>query len=241
MSATPLTPEDRSALAAEYVLGLATGDDLKQARDLFAKDAEFQQEVGDWAAKLAPLIDEFAPVEAPAGLLQRVERNIGFLDSSADSAILHRSRNRWRAMSLAASAIAASLAIVLVTRPPDVRYLDRPAAADPMFAMLGDEKAPMKLVAAWNPTEKRLTVTPASEPAADPTHSYELWIIPPNGKPRSLGTLPTEGAMRGPVAPSIVAMFGEGATIAISVEPSGGSPTGQPTGPVIAAGKLQRT
>jgi anti-sigma-K factor RskA len=35
--------------------------------------------------------------------------------------------------------------------------------------------------------------------------------------------------------------FAEGATLAISVEPAGGSPTGQPTGAVIAAGKLERT
>lgn len=153
---------------------------------------------------------------------------------------LRRSLNRWRALSAAASAIAASLAIVLATRPPDVQYLERPAA-DPMFAMLGDDNAPMKLLAAWNPAEKRLTVTPASGSAPDPSHSHELWIIPADGKPRSLGTLPTAGPMRSPVAPSIVALFGEGATIAISVEPSGGSPTGQPTGPVVAAGKLQRT
>jgi anti-sigma-K factor RskA len=30
----------------------------------------------------------------------------------------------------------------------------------------------------------------------------------------------------------------QGATIAISVEPRGGSPTGAPTGPVIASGSL---
>jgi anti-sigma-K factor RskA len=32
-----------------------------------------------------------------------------------------------------------------------------------------------------------------------------------------------------------------GATLAVSVEPVGGSPTGQPTGPVILTGKLTAT
>ena len=31
-----------------------------------------------------------------------------------------------------------------------------------------------------------------------------------------------------------------GSTLAISIEPRGGSPTGQPTGPVVAAGTLER-
>jgi anti-sigma-K factor RskA len=39
----------------------------------------------------------------------------------------------------------------------------------------------------------------------------------------------------------MAAQLAEGATLALSVEPTGGSPTGLPTGAVIAAGKLQRT
>ena len=33
--------------------------------------------------------------------------------------------------------------------------------------------------------------------------------------------------------------LGEGVTLAVSLEPSGGSPTGAPTGPVLLAGALQ--
>ncbi len=39
------------------------------------------------------------------------------------------------------------------------------------------------------------------------------------------------------VKPDILAGFGPGTTLAISLEPKGGSPTGAPTGPVVAAGK----
>jgi anti-sigma-K factor RskA len=35
----------------------------------------------------------------------------------------------------------------------------------------------------------------------------------------------------------VLAGFGPGTTLAISLEPQGGSPTGLPTGPVVAAGK----
>jgi anti-sigma-K factor RskA len=39
------------------------------------------------------------------------------------------------------------------------------------------------------------------------------------------------------VSPDILAGFGPGTTLAISLEPKGGSKTGAPTGPVVAAGK----
>jgi anti-sigma-K factor RskA len=42
------------------------------------------------------------------------------------------------------------------------------------------------------------------------------------------------------VEPQLSRELREGATLAVSVEPVGGSPTGLPTGPVIASGKLER-
>jgi anti-sigma-K factor RskA len=44
--------------------------------------------------------------------------------------------------------------------------------------------------------------------------------------------LAPQGADRGRIAP--------GATLAISIEPLGGSPTGLPTGPVVATGVVAR-
>jgi anti-sigma-K factor RskA len=37
-----------------------------------------------------------------------------------------------------------------------------------------------------------------------------------------------------------MSLLGEGAALAISLEPKGGSPTGAPTGPVVALGALKR-
>jgi anti-sigma-K factor RskA len=38
------------------------------------------------------------------------------------------------------------------------------------------------------------------------------------------------------LSPEITARFGEGTVLAISVEPRGGSPSGAPTGPIVAKG-----
>jgi anti-sigma-K factor RskA len=42
-----------------------------------------------------------------------------------------------------------------------------------------------------------------------------------------------------PVTPSLQQQLEQGAVLAVSVEPPGGSPTGQPTGPVVATGDLK--
>ena len=69
---------------------------------------------------------------------------------------------------------------------------------------------------------------------------HELWLIPADGKPRSMGIVVPGAPNRMAVpAPMHDGMKVE-ATLALSVEPAGGSPSGSPTGPVIAAGKLTR-
>jgi anti-sigma-K factor RskA len=42
------------------------------------------------------------------------------------------------------------------------------------------------------------------------------------------------------LADALAELLQQGATIAISVEPPGGSPTGKPTGPVVASGSLEQ-
>jgi anti-sigma-K factor RskA len=59
--------------------------------------------------------------------------------------------------------------------------------------------------------------------------------VPPQGAPRSLGLVSGEQAttvQRG-------LLLRDTAAFAVSLEPSGGSPTGAPTGPILSIGKLQ--
>ena len=66
----------------------------------------------------------------------------------------------------------------------------------------------------------------------------ELWLIPSDGVPRSLGLLDPSADQVIVIPEALLPEARRGATLAISLEPEGGSPTGQPTGPVIAAGTL---
>jgi anti-sigma-K factor RskA len=79
---------------------------------------------------------------------------------------------------------------------------------------------------------RRLTGPPQKE------KSYELWAIGGGrDKPQSLGVVETVlnipvSQLRAPLASL------EKTSLAISLEPRGGSPTGQPTGAILFTGKL---
>jgi anti-sigma-K factor RskA len=76
--------------------------------------------------------------------------------------------------------------------------------------------------------------------AVQPGRVLELWSVPPQGAPRSLGLISADGATvlpRGKLPDTL--LKGGTDALAVSVEPPGGSPTGAPTGPVVYAGKLQ--
>jgi anti-sigma-K factor RskA len=118
--------------------------------------------------------------------------------------------------------------------------VETPEAEPPMLAMLGDEQRPNMLVASWDPASRNLVVAAAANMPADAAHSHELWVIPAGGKPRSLGTMPPSARMHARLDVPVARELQQGATLAISVEPAGGSPTGNPTGPVVASGKLER-
>ncbi|MEO7239781.1 MAG: anti-sigma factor [Sphingomicrobium sp.] len=235
-----VTPQERDQLAGEYALGLLDGDELAQARGLMAQDAEFRALVARWNGRLVPLLDEVAPVAPSAAVWRGIERSL----RGGDNVVALKQRvTVWRGLTAAATALAASLAVVVVTRPAPPpappASVTVPAPA-PMVAMLGDEAEGMKMVASWDPANRRLMVAATAKLPADPTHAHELWVIPVDGTPRSLGTMPAGPKMRMDVAAPMAAQFGEGVMLAISQEPMGGSPTGLPTGPVIASGKLER-
>jgi anti-sigma-K factor RskA len=232
--------DERRSLAAEYALGVLTGADRKRARQLAAGDPQFRAEVAGWLGRLSPLLEDVEPVQPPAGTWRGIEARIGAGRGEAGNVIsLHRRLRMWQGIAGAATALAASLALVVAIPQPTVPTSpSERQPGRPMVAMLSDEQKDMKLVASWDPAGQRLVLAVAGQMPGDPEHVHELWVIPSGGTPRSLGTM-REPRTHMQLADAIAQLMRQGATIAISVEPRGGSPTGQPTGPVIASGTLE--
>ena len=68
---------------------------------------------------------------------------------------------------------------------------------------------------------------------------FELWMIEGKNAPVSMGVIPAGATAHLVGHARDRAEARPGAVLAISLEPAGGSPTGQPTGPVVAAGDLK--
>ena len=225
-----VTGETPMEAAAEYALGLLEGEELRAARQRAATDPPFAARVARWRGRLATLAAEVAEVQAPTSAWPRIQRSVG--DYGRENVVVLRRRvNLWRGAATGATALAASLALVLV--PRDLPQ-SAPPSSKPMVAMIkaGTEVA---AVASWDPSSRRLLVSEVKMPVR-PGHNYELWLIPAGGKAHSLGVMPDRPHIQ--LAESMSAMVASGATLAVSLEPAGGSRAEGPSGPVVASGPI---
>jgi len=213
--------QDRDLLAAEYVLGSLEGDERREAERLLSVDPAFAHSVSAWQQRLTPLAAQVAPVAPPADLWRRIERGIAPAATVAISPFRRRARF-WQATTAGALAIAAALAAFMVLRQPEQTRvaLLAPLAGGPPVLMARVERG------------DGLVVRPTTSIAVPTDKDLELWALPQGEtKPRSLGVLPPSGRQ-------LTAQLAPGTQLMVSLEPKGGSPTGQPTGPVLYAGWL---
>jgi Uncharacterized protein conserved in bacteria len=84
----------------------------------------------------------------------------------------------------------------------------------------------------------RMVVVPATPVAFAQGRAPQLWLIPAGGKPISVGMIARDRPTTLALDAALLARLGPTAALAVSVEPLGGSPTGQPTGAVIAKGTI---
>jgi anti-sigma-K factor RskA len=229
MSDTPdhNDPSDDGLIAAEYVLGVLTGSDRAAAERLLERDHNFAKLVADWEQKLAPWTAAIEEVSAPPQVWDRIAAALPV--QTAAGAGWWQNLAFWRGFSLAAGALAAACLGALI-------YLGNAPQKAPLVAGL-DGGGLHHFVATVDTTHGSVAVVPAAF-SADPTRVPQLWLIPADGKPRPLGLLRADRAVNVAIPPDLIAQTVGNAVLAVSLEPPGGSPTGLPTGPVIASGKL---
>jgi anti-sigma-K factor RskA len=208
---------DREGLAAEYVLGTLPLSDRAEAERLIARDPAFAAMVADWDDKLAPLNDGYAEMPAPAGTLDRIEARL--------FPAIPAAKKSWRPFWLGlfgGLAVAGLAAFVILPNLPEPRV---PA----VVATLIGEGQDLIVTASYAAGDGKLTVTRTRGTTAASDKDYQLWLIPAGQAPVPLGLI-RDAALEVPVE-----ALPPGTTLAVSLEPAGGSPTGQPTGPVLVA------
>lgn len=221
-----ITGEDSQSLAAEYVLGVLSAPQRRDAEQRLAHDATFAAEVAFWEQRLGGLAGEVRPITPPARVWSGIE---AALMPQRLRSNLWNSLVFWRWSALASATLAAaSLAVVYVVAVS----LDRA----PLVARL-DAGGQAGFIAAIDQGGGSITIVPASLTNAD-QRTLELWLIAPGDRPRSLGLIQPGRPVRIGIPADLAGRMKADAALAVSVEPPGGSPTGLPTGPVVASGKL---
>jgi anti-sigma-K factor RskA len=217
--------EERDLLAGEYALGCLEGEDLREAERLAGNDEHFAAAVRAWEQRFLPLVSLAPPTPPDAALWARIEASTG---SGRNPSVAEARRHTpigsrfWKMTTAGALALAASLATLLVVRPAGreaVAILTSVQSSAPVFVALADRTGALKI---------RALGSIAIEPGKD----LELWALPAGAtRPTSLGVLTLEER-------TVPAGIAQGTQLLVSLEPKGGSPTGQPTGPVVYAGRL---
>lgn len=233
---------DREIVAGEYVLGLLDGAEKEAFERRMARDAKLDAAVAHWQARLAPIDATARPIEPSTALWQRIEdgldqtpeRSPAVASQPALGARLSQwwdSLWLWRGTALAGIAAALLLAFGLAAA------LDRARRQPVMVAVLLTET---NVAAAVVNTfaDGRVELLPLQDIAVPQGRALEIWTLWDRAAgPRSVGLIDRARAV--PLRLDNLPL-GADQLFEITVEPAAGSPTGRPTGPIIAKGLTAR-
>jgi anti-sigma-K factor RskA len=220
------------ALAAQYVVDMLRGGALPRYEALLPGHPALRAAQARWQERLMPLTDALAAQAPPPRVWQRIEARLW---PAAKPLPLWQRLSPWRGLTALATAATLAMAVVLAlperVQPPVVVVLQGTGGA---------AQGVNTFVASVSGDGRALVTRPLLPVSIEQNRVLELWSVPPDGAPRSLGLISSAGAtvVTRDRLPATL-LKGGTAALAVSLEPPGGSPTGVPTGPVLYAGRLQ--
>jgi anti-sigma-K factor RskA len=224
-------PELRDKLAAEYVLGTLTGRARARFQSLLRYDAGLKRLVADWEARLTPLAIAASGVTPPPRVWRSLAQRIG-----GGAAGWRAGLAFWRGLAVASSAFALVLAGFIGMAP-------RPEPPMAMVAVMSDDRGIPAMVVSWPKMAEmrephiRIKIIQDHPTMASGT-AWELWMLSgERSAPLSLGLVTTDTDQVMKLKPALASRMDSAWSVAMTVEPAGGSPTGAPTGPVIFKGQ----
>jgi len=224
-----LTGDD--ALAAEYVLGVLPEDERQAVAERIARDQGFARLVESWEGRLGPMGERYTETSPPAAVKAALDRRLFGADARSVPASFWQNLTVWRT-------IAAALAtLLLLLAVPVLRSTLTPVAPQ-LVALLSAEGSPVSYVAVYEPKTGSIALSRVGA-AQQGDRDFELWVISKGDPTVSMGVIPSGETTKVALSDALRRRMEQGATLAISDEPKGGSPTGKATGPVVAVGELK--
>ncbi len=222
----PENPEIVDRLAAEYALGTLRG----RARRRFERWREstplVEERAAFWESRLVELAKGVTPLTPPTRVWDAIRSRLGF------------GAARWRRSRMRTLGMVAGVALVLAVGA--LLYWQtfgpqRPTQVAAISATSGERVWTIEIYG----KNARLTLRAGTLPARPAGRDYELWALPKGGMPVSLGLLPDEGSAQRALTAVQQQALAAAAQVAVSVEPTGGSATGQPTGAIVFVAPLR--
>lgn len=222
-------------LVAEYVLGLLSAAEHDTVARRIASEPPMNAEQRLWQTRLASLDREFAEVTAPVTVLPRIEARLFGSTAATGLGGWWNSVALWRGLAGVAAAIAVVAVGFNVVQP---RFDAQTAATQLVAALQAQEGSGVEFVAFYD-TGTQMVRLIGLQGQAVPDKDYELWYIAGDDAPVSMGVIPVDQRSEMPLDAAGRQKFGEGTMLAVTLEQKGGSPTGAPQGPIVAAGPAQ--
>ncbi|WP_324755042.1 anti-sigma factor [Roseovarius sp. Pro17] len=224
----PYDEGDDPVLAGEYALGLLGPDSASAFEARLVGEPQLRALYADWAEDLAGLTDSIAPVDPPAAVQGRIEAQL-FGNTTVRRPFAGLRGLGW----LIGGGVAAALALFVAL---NTGILGQGPDLPGYTAQIAAEDGSMLLLASYDANDGALIIQ-HSRGAAPEGRALELWLIAGDAAPVSLGVLPEADDASLTVDEALRAQM-PGGVLAISDEPPGGSPTGAPTGSVLATGAV---
>jgi anti-sigma-K factor RskA len=222
---------------AEYVLGVLDADARAAVAHEVATTSEAAVAVTLWQRRLMPLADEIDESTPAPYVWARIQDTLQLAtpDRTQPRKGLWDNLQLWRWLGIGASAVAVALLVVSLPRTARTPTV---VSVGYIASTIQQDNGSTGWTATMDLEHARMVVVPAMPVAFAEGHAPELWLIPAGGKPISVGMIARDKPVTLTLDPTLLAQLGPTAALAVSVEPMGGSPTGQPTGPVIGKGAI---
>lgn len=207
-------------LSRRYVIGLMRGQARARFQGLIVQNRTIELVVRDWEQQLHHLTERLPLVSPSPAVWTAIQQRLFFSDER------NSKPNRfWHWLG------GVSTAVALLLMVWNVQLTTQPMAVPDRIAVIQSEQ--QRTLWVLTVGEQQIHVEAQPTVTAQNDRDYELWMLPSDGQaPISLGLLPKTPTTIDLTMPDQFAIANVGA-LAVSLEPTGGSPTGGPTGPVL--------
>ncbi len=229
-------------LAQRYVVGTQHGLARRRFEALIEERNDVRKAVNRWEERLTPLAWNLEPVMPSDLLWQRLARELG-IGGAASQRPRVSGAGLWRGAAAASALLAMFMAggwWMAESRPPEIvqnTVIERIPEQVAVALVASEDGEPLWLTRIGKDSGE-MTVRVVGDVTSQPANDYELWALTDAGVPVSLGLLPKSGVLTIALGSAARAALERSSTLAVSLEPPGGSPQPEPTGPVLYTAAL---